>query len=239
MESNMTEQSSKKKMGARSIISLLLSLIVSPLALFLAAGTFNWGMGWVSIAVIYGGSILSRVIMALKNPDLVKERATGMDSEDSKAFDRWLVPIIGVLGPMVTFVIAGLNKRFGWLPEVSFPLVILGVVGVILAFLITTWAMVVNRFFSSVVRIQTDRHQRVIMEGPYRIVRHPAYAGSVIGSIMMPLMLGSIWAVIPGILTSAAVFVRTGYEDRTLQAELPGYNEYMRKTPKKLIPGIW
>ena len=235
----MTEHLSKRKMGARSIISLLLSLVVSPLALFLAAGTFNWRMGWISIALLYGGSILSRVIMAIINPDLVKERATGMDAKDSKAFDRWLVPIIGIFGPMLTFIIAGLNKRFGWLPEVNLPLEIAGVVGVILAFLITTWAMVVNRYFSSVVRIQTDRHQRVIMEGPYRIVRHPAYAGSVIGSIMMPFMLGSFWAVIPGILTSAAVFVRTVYEDRTLQAELPGYTEYIRKTPKKLIPGIW
>jgi protein-S-isoprenylcysteine O-methyltransferase Ste14 len=235
----MTERSSKKKMGARSIISLLLSLIVSPLALFLAAGTIHWAMGWISIGVIYGGSILSRVIMAVKNPDLIKERATGMDSEDSKAFDRWLVPIIGIFGPMLTFIVAGLNKRFGWMPEVSFTLEMAGVVGVILAFLITTWAMVVNRYFSSVVRIQTDRHQRVIMEGPYRIVRHPAYAGSVIGSSMMPFMLGSFWAVIPGLLTSAAIFIRTGYEDRTLQAELPGYTEYIRKTPKKLIPGIW
>lgn len=235
----MADDPARKKMGARSIISLLLSLIVSPLALFLAAGTFNWGMGWISIGVIFGGSILSRVIMAAKNPDLVKERATGMDARDSKAFDRWLVPIIGIFGPMLTFIIAGLNKRFGWLPEVSFTLEIAGVVGVILAFLITTWAMVVNRYFSSVVRIQTDRHQQVIMEGPYRFVRHPAYAGSVVGSIMMPFMLGSFWALIPGILTSVAIFIRTGYEDRTLQAELPGYIEYLRKTPKKLIPGIW
>jgi protein-S-isoprenylcysteine O-methyltransferase Ste14 len=235
----MADHPSKKKMGARSIISLLLSLIVSPLALFLAAGTIHWVMGWISIGVIYGGSILSRVIMAVKNPDLIKERATGMDSKDSKAFDRWLVPIIGIFGPMLTFIIAGLNKRFGWLPEVSFTLEIAGVVGLILAFLITTWAMVVNRYFSSVVRIQTDRQQRVIMEGPYRIVRHPAYAASVIGSIMMPFMLGSYWAIIPGLLTSAAIFVRTGYEDRTLQAELPGYTEYIDRTPKKLIPGIW
>jgi protein-S-isoprenylcysteine O-methyltransferase Ste14 len=235
----MADHPSKKKMGARSIISLLLSLIVSPLALFLAAGTIHWVMGWISIGVIYGGSILSRVIMAVKNPDLIKERATGMDSKDSKAFDRWLVPIIGIFGPMLTFIIAGLNKRFGWLPEVSFTLEIAGVVGLILAFLITTWAMVVNRYFSSVVRIQTDRQQRVIMEGPYRIVRHPTYAASVIGSIMMPFMLGSYWAIIPGLLTSAAIFVRTGYEDRTLQAELPGYTEYIDRTPKKLIPGIW
>jgi protein-S-isoprenylcysteine O-methyltransferase Ste14 len=235
----MANHPSNKKMGARGIISLFLSLIISPLALFLAAGTTRWTMGWISIGVLYGGSILSRAIMALKNPDLIKERATGMDSEDSKAFDRWLVPIIGIFGPMLTFIIAGLNKRTGWLPEVSVILEIVGVVGVILALLVTTWAMVVNRYFSSVVRIQTDRHQQVIMAGPYRIVRHPAYAASVIGSITMPLMLGSYWAVIPGLLTCAAIFVRTEYEDRTLRAELPGYNQYVDRTPKKLIPGIW
>lgn len=235
----MSITQSNKKMGARASIFLLLSSIGTPLALFLAAGTIHWTMGWISFGIIYCGSLLSRVLMAIKNPDLIKERATGMDAQDSKAFDRWLVPIVGVIGPMVTFIVAGLNKRYGWLPEVSLVLEIVGIAGILIGLILTTWAMVVNRYFSSVVRIQSDRDQKVIDGGPYRFVRHPAYTASILSFLTMPFMLGSYWALIPASLTCIFIIVRTGFEDHALQAELPGYKEYTKKTRFKLVPGIW
>jgi protein-S-isoprenylcysteine O-methyltransferase Ste14 len=99
--------------------------------------------------------------------------------------------------------------------------------------------MTVNRFFSAMVRIQADRGHRVVENGPYRWMRHPAYAGGVIANLATPLMLGSAWALIPAGLTVALVVLRTSLEDRTLQAELPGYAAYAARTRYRLVPGVW
>ncbi len=97
----------------------------------------------------------------------------------------------------------------------------------------------VNRFFSAVVRVQTDRGHTVVDAGPYRWMRHPAYAGGVIANLAVPLMLGSAWALIPGALTAALTVLRTALEDRTLRAELPGYADYAGRTRWRLCPGVW
>ena len=99
--------------------------------------------------------------------------------------------------------------------------------------------MVANRFFSAVVRIQHDRGHKVVRDGPYRIVRHPGYAGGLYTWLTAPLMLGTLWAYIPALLTVCALVVRTALEDRTLIQELPGYAEYTARTRYRLLPGIW
>jgi len=99
--------------------------------------------------------------------------------------------------------------------------------------------MLANRFFSGVVRIQNERGHSVVSDGPYRWVRHPGYAGGFIGDLALPLLLGSAWAFIPAALTAGAVVLRTALEDRTLQAELPGYREYAQRTRFRLLPGVW
>jgi protein-S-isoprenylcysteine O-methyltransferase Ste14 len=98
---------------------------------------------------------------------------------------------------------------------------------------------VVNRFFSGTVRIQTERGHHVVTDGPYRFVRHPGYAGALLGFVLIPLLLDSVWAFIPAVLLIAITFVRTALEDATLQKELPGYAEYAQTTRYRLIPGIW
>mgnify|MGYP002684581587 CR=1 FL=1 len=96
-----------------------------------------------------------------------------------------------------------------------------------------------NRFFSGVVRIQTDRGHQVVTTGPYRFIRHPGYVGVLWTYLAMPLFLDSIWAFVPAVLTLAASILRTAWEDKTLQEELPGYKEYAQKTKYRLFPGIW
>ena len=108
-----------------------------------------------------------------------------------------------------------------------------------IGYVLITWAVAVNRFFSSVVRIQRDRGHRVITTGPYRWVRHPGYTGGGIACLATPLALGSLWAFIPAGLTIMLLIVRTVFEDRTLQAELVGYQDYMQQTRYRLIPGFW
>jgi protein-S-isoprenylcysteine O-methyltransferase Ste14 len=101
------------------------------------------------------------------------------------------------------------------------------------------WAMAANRFFIGMVRIQEERGHHVIQTGPYRYVRHPGYLGSLFFIFFIPLMLGSLWGIVPAVLTCGVVFLRTHLEDQVLRDELPGYEEYSQKTTRKLIPGIW
>jgi protein-S-isoprenylcysteine O-methyltransferase Ste14 len=107
------------------------------------------------------------------------------------------------------------------------------------AYAFTTWAFVVNRFFSGVVRIQEDRGHEVVNEGPYRMVRHPGYLGALLSLSAAALLLGSLWALVPVFFYVVVVVIRTELEDRTLKEQLPGYRIYAEQTRYKLVPGIW
>lgn len=111
---------------------------------------------------------------------------------------------------------------------------------VILAgYVIATHALIENRFFSGIVRIQADRGHRVISSGPYRIIRHPGYAGSLLVYAAAPVFLDAPWAFLPAVLLIIALIVRTALEDRTLRRELAGYEEYAQRVRYRLMPGVW
>ena len=156
-----------------------------------------------------------------------------------RRWDKPLSSIIGLWGMLVVWIVAGLNVRFGWPPPVPIGWQVLGAILFVLSTLFGTWAMLENRFFSAVVRIQTDRGHTVVTTGPYRFVRHPGYAAGIFGYLAMPLLLDSLWAFIPALLTIVLIIVRTKLEDETLQAELPGYVEYAQHTRSRLLPGVW
>jgi protein-S-isoprenylcysteine O-methyltransferase Ste14 len=99
--------------------------------------------------------------------------------------------------------------------------------------------MVENAFFSSVARIQEDRAQEVVTTGPYRIVRHPSYAGALVAALALPFMLDAMWALIPAVMLGAVLVLRTALEDRMLSEELEGYQRYMERTRYRLVPGLW
>lgn len=223
----------------RAAIRFLLMLLILCGVLFLAAGTLNWPMGWVYVALTLFATLASRLLALRRHPDLLKERASFAEKRNAKPWDAALVQLVAVIGPAITQIVAGLNYRFGWPPAIPLWLALVALVLVIAGWAIGTWAMVTNRFFSAVVRIQTDRGHTVVADGPYRWVRHPAYAGGVIANLAVPLMLGSAWALIPGVLTAGLTVQRTSLEDRTLQAELPGYADYAQRTRYRLLPGVW
>jgi protein-S-isoprenylcysteine O-methyltransferase Ste14 len=104
---------------------------------------------------------------------------------------------------------------------------------------ITAWAQVVNPFFEPGVRIQKERAQQVIKSGPYRFVRHPGYAAPIAMFVGIALALASWWGLLPAGPAIALLIVRTGLEDRLLQADLSGYSDYARRTRDKLLLGIW
>ena len=140
---------------------------------------------------------------------------------------------------MIMWIVAGLDQRYSWSSGIEPVAQIVAMLAVIAGHALVVWATDVNAFFSQVVRIQTERGHTVIDNGPYRYVRHPAYAGAVLLVLGAPIMLGSWWALIPGVICAVLMIVRTALEDKTLQAELPGYVEFTHHTRYRLLPGVW
>jgi protein-S-isoprenylcysteine O-methyltransferase Ste14 len=212
---------------------------LTPLVLFGAAGRLDWAMGWVYVGMVLFFTLASRLVVLRISPDLLAERARSLEATDAKPWDKAIVPLIAVLGPLAILIVAGLDQRNAWSPPVTQAAQLIALAVIVLGYLFGTWAMAVNRFFSGVVRIQKDRRHVTVTAGPYRFVRHPAYAASIAVNLAVPIMLASMWALVPGVLTSLLVIVRTALEDNTLQAELPGYTEYAQRTRYRLLPGVW
>jgi protein-S-isoprenylcysteine O-methyltransferase Ste14 len=141
--------------------------------------------------------------------------------------------------PLLVAVVSALDERYGWSPPVPMSLSIVAAVAGVTGALLTLWAMASNRFFSGLVRIQTERGHTVASAGPYGFVRHPGYVGATLFSVLAPLMLGSLWAFLPALAGLTACIIRTSLEDRTLQAELPGYAAYAQRVRHRLMPGVW
>jgi protein-S-isoprenylcysteine O-methyltransferase Ste14 len=210
-----------------------------PLVLFLAAGRLDWVMGWVCVGLNIGFAVGSRLISLRRHPELLVERAHSLEAEDIQSWDRLLLILLGVIGPLVTWLVAGLDRRFGWSPDIPLSLQLVALVLMLLGCIWSTWAMAVNEFFSAIVRIQQDRRQKVISAGPYRFMRHPGYAGAIVAYAATPVMLGSLWTLLPAGGIIVGVVIRTFLEDRLLCEGLTGYAEYMRQVPFRLCPGIW
>jgi protein-S-isoprenylcysteine O-methyltransferase Ste14 len=116
---------------------------------------------------------------------------------------------------------------------------IVALIYMILGFGLFAWAMAANPFFSTAVRVQQDRGQTVVTNGPYRYVRHPGYLGMIVFSLATPLMLASLWALVPAVLLTVGIVSRTSLEDGVLKGGLEGYGEYARRVRYRLVPGIW
>lgn len=233
------ETKQEQKITSRAIFGFLIYLLLNPAILFLTAGTLRWGMAWAYCGISILGTILSRVIANRKNPGLLQERGSYREAEDIKPWDRVLVPIAALVGPLVGIILAGLDQRFGWTDLIPTWAQILALVVGVLGYLLASWAMVENRYFSAMVRIQKDRDHQVCDSGPYRFIRHPGYAGGILWYLVTPIVLNAMWVYLPMTVSIVATVLRTGLEDRTLQEELDGYQAYVQETPYRLIPGLW
>jgi protein-S-isoprenylcysteine O-methyltransferase Ste14 len=234
-----TDLNNKTKPDFRMILGTVVTFLLTPLVPLLVAGRWDWWQGWLYAGITIGLSLLSRVLIAVKNPDLIKERASFTQAEGVKPWDRKLVPLVAIYIPLVTLVVSGLNERFGWLPEIPLWLVGIALVVILLGYAVGIWAMVSNPFFSSVVRIQTERGHVAVDSGPYRFVRHPAYSSAIVTWLAIPLLLGSFWALIPAAVICWLIILRTKLEDRTLIEELNGYRDYAQRILYRLLPGVW
>ncbi len=215
-------------------IAILISIQAA--ILFLAAGRLDWAWAWVFLGIYLVGVSINSVFMIRSNPGTLAERG---HAQETRGWDK----LVGGLWSLVQFlilpVVAGLDLRFGWTRNISTWWHIVGAITFTLGLALFGWAMITNAYFSTEVRVQSDRGQTVCRSGPYRYIRHPGYAGTTLQSIAIALLLGSWWSLIPAIVASSLMILRTFLEDRMLQAELPDYPAFAKEVRYRLIPSIW
>jgi protein-S-isoprenylcysteine O-methyltransferase Ste14 len=224
------------KTGINALTGPFRWIIVTGIVYFLASGRIDILRAWLYIVLYLVGSVISNVLLVKKVPELLNQR--GKMQEGSKKWDKIVILLYFAFAILITPLTAGLDLRLN-----SFSLDInflyLAAAFYVLSVLFSIWPMLHNPFFEGTVRIQNDKNHRVIDTGPYGIVRHPGYLGMLLGSLPIPFAFGSVFSFIPVFIMIVLVFVRTYFEDKTLQNELEGYKEYTQKVKYRLIPFIW
>ena len=239
MSSNADDPKVAQAAFPRQWISLVVVYLLIPLVLLVCGGDFGWWQAWGYSLLIVAAGPGGRIWAERRHPGLLAERQNMEKIQSAKAWDKVLAPLMALSLSFPLVIVAGLDHRFGWSPIFPLWLIVLGFLLISLGYAFAAWALAENRFFSSVVRIQTDRGHVVCDSGPYRIVRHPGYAGNMLALPGIVLALSSLWTLIPVAVALIIAVIRTVLEDQTLQNELPGYRDYSRRVRYRLIPGIY
>lgn len=225
------------KSGIRTFLAPIRWITITSLVFFLASGTINNMRVWIYIGVYVVGGLTVGVILIKKTPKLLHDR--GKMQEGTKQLDKYIILTYFLFAIIITPLIAGIDQRFNLTDAIPFYYLYVGIILYIFSAIFSTWPMLHNPFFEGTVRIQKDKNHTLINTGPYSIVRHPGYLGMLLGSVSLPLALGSVLALIPLFVLIVLILVRTYYEDTTLQKELAGYSEYCKNVRYRLIPFIW
>ena len=235
----MNDKPGLDKYGYLVCFGFIIGPVIMGSIFFACAGTTDLDQAWIFFIMIQVFYIIGTVVMAVHNPGLMNIRGARRKLKNTKSWDNTILPIYGAFGFYIQQALMGLDiGRFEWsLLDKSW--LIPGIVICTISFIINYWAMYVNTHFESNVRIQTDRGHKVIQNGPYRLIRHPGYTSGILFHMSTPLIVGSFYGLIPGLLATITLIIRTSLEDRTLQNELEGYKEYAQKTRYRLIPWIW
>ena len=239
MVSKQVDQHGYKKADALNWIKLILTYLLMPLILLLIGRDLAWWQGWLYSVLFLLIRIGSRFLAEKRHPGLMTEREKFGKDQNVKPWDKVLAPLMAISLSFPLFIVAGFDHRFRWSPEFPTWLSILGLILITFGYAFASWAIIENRFFSSVTRIQKERGHVVCDSGPYRFVRHPGYAGNILALPGIVLALGSVWTIIPVIVALIIAVIRTALEDKTLQKDLSGYMDYVQRVRYRLIPGIY
>jgi protein-S-isoprenylcysteine O-methyltransferase Ste14 len=226
------------KLTLRLIVQAGLWLGIMAVLLFGAAGNWRWPQGWAFLAIFAAGSAVLCIWLLKRDPALLAERLKPVVQKDQPLWDR--VFIIGiVIFWCAWFFLMGLDAGRWHTVAVPVWLEIVGGGMIVAGFLAIMPVFTANSFAAPVVRIQSERKQRVIANGPYSIVRHPMYAVSMLYMFGIPLLLGSAYGLIGAALIMLAMARRAVLEERTLRHELDGYADYMTRVRYRLVPRVW
>ncbi len=227
------------KYGRKEMRGHITGPLFIALIFFFAAGRLDLYRAWIWAAatlLYYTGGLL--VILKV-NPALLNERGGWNRKKDSKSWDKIMLLVFAGIGLYGHIILMALDVgRFRW-TELDPWYILPGIILYTGSFNLVYWSMAVNTNFETSVRIQYDRDHQVVTRGPYRIVRHPGYAGLIIGNFGSAMIIGSLFGFITAFATLLVLVIRTCLEDRTLMNELDGYREYAGKTRYRLMPYVW
>jgi len=229
----------RQPFSRRQWVVLTLTYLVIPLLLLAFGRDLRWWQAAVASLLVVAAGIVSRACAERRSPGLLSERRSSLRASGVKPWDRVLAPLMAVSVGYPLFIVAAIDHRNRWSAEYPLWINVVGLLLMAVGYAFVGWAFVENRFFSLVVRLQTDRGHVVCDSGPYLIVRHPGYAGSILALPGVALALSSTWTLIPAAMAAAIALIRTALEDRTLRVELPGYQDYARRVRYRLIPGVY
>ena len=221
-----------KKLLLQALAKFALGVVLVGLLIFLPAGSPRFTNGWLLMGILFVPMFLAGLVMLRKSPGLLEKRLQGKEKQSDQSAVVKLSGLMFVAG----FVIAGLNFRFGWhaLPKgVS----LCAAAAFLAAYLLYAEVLRENTYLSRTIEIQEG--QQVIDTGLYGIVRHPMYAATVLLFLSMPLVLGSLWALLPFLAYPALIAKRIEGEEALLEKELAGYAQYRERVKYRLIPWVW
>jgi protein-S-isoprenylcysteine O-methyltransferase Ste14 len=223
-------------------MSLLVNLVLSALLvvipaglLFILAGTWDIWYIWATAGIAALSFLVQTLALSRKSPDVVKDRmklASG--GRVRLTTEQAFLPLYAI-----AWVIAGLDHRFHWSDVLPPTVVVVSLVLLAIGWGLAIWSMLANPFFTPEVRIQADRGQWVVQEGPYALIRHPGYSTILLSFLATGLALNSLLAIMPALVYGVVTFRVTAIEDRMLRDELGGYADYAARVHYRLVPGVW
>ena len=235
------DERNRKRLRSSGIKGVLLSCLILSIPIiifFISAGHINIPRAWIFFGVTFVYVIVNTAVLYKFNPELLIQRLK-RKRQGSKLWDEILVRVSNLTVLIIVPIVAGLDVgRFHW-SSLSIHSAIVGFVLYIISSVLVNWAMIVNPHFEPTVRIQKDRGHQVITTGPYKIVRHPGYLSGILMTLSIPLIIGSVFALIPAGIYAILFIIRTLLEDKTLRKELNGYSEYSKRVRYRLVPWIW
>ena len=224
-----------KSLETRAWLALAVLAAVMALLLFIPAGTVRYWQAWVYLAIFIGASGLTTVYLLANDPALLERRMHGGPTGEQRPAQKLIMWCTSV-GFGALLVVPALDHRFRW-STVPLGVVVAGDVLVLVGFALIVRVYRENTFTSATIEIA--EHQRVISTGPYAVVRHPMYASGFLYLAATPLALGSYWGLIPIAAMAPFLIWRLFDEERMLAASLPGYTDYQRRVPHRLVPFVW
>ena len=220
------------KLFFEAIVKFTCGLLLVGLLMFLPAGTLCYTYGWLLIGLLFGPMLIAGFVMLAKSPDFLKKR---LDAKEKQGTQKGVLAFSGLMF-VVGFVVAGLDYRFGW-SKMPLWATITASVLFLTAYALYAEVMRENAYLSRTVKVEDG--QKVVDTGLYGVVRHPMYMATILLFLMIPLVMGSWYALIAFAFYPAIIIVRLKDEEDLLTRELPGYAEYKQKVKYKIIPFIW
>ena len=220
------------KLLISALMKFTCGLLLVGLLMFLPAGTLHYTYGWLFIGLLFVPMLIAGFVMLRKSPEFLAKR---LDAKEKQATQKGVVALLGLMF-IAGFVVAGLDYRFAW-SKMPLPVTIAASVLFLTAYALYAEVMRENAYLSRTVKVEEG--QKVVDTGLYGIVRHPMYMVTILLFLMIPIILGSWYALIVFAFYPAIIIVRLKDEENLLTRELPGYAEYKKKVKYRIIPFIW